>query len=104
MSDPDAPAIGEPVDSPPLPLTPSHWAAIVAAMGLAPQEARTAELILRGLCYKQIAAVMRLGPPTIRTYFSRIEAKLGIKGQMALAMHVMALSHRLPDPGEPRPQ
>lgn len=61
-------------------------------------------MILRGLCYKQIASAMQLGPPTIRTYFSRIEAKLGIKGQMALAMHVLNLSHRVPDPGTSCPQ
>ena len=82
----------------PLPLAPDHWAAIVAAMGLAPQEAKSAELVLRGLNYKQIAAVLGIEPPTIRTYLSRVEAKTRTHGRMELAMHVLALSHEVPAP------
>jgi DNA-binding CsgD family transcriptional regulator len=87
---------------PPLPLNAAHWAAIVTAMGLAPQEARTAELVLRGLCYKQIAGVLGIEPPTIRTYLSRVEAKTKTHGRMELAMHVLALSHQVPPPGRRR--
>jgi DNA-binding CsgD family transcriptional regulator len=83
---------------PPLPLAPEHWAAIVNVMGLAPQEARSAELVLRGLGYKQIAAALGIEPPTIRTYLSRVEAKTRTHGRMELAMHVLALSHKIPAP------
>lgn len=86
--------------APALPLAPTHWAALVEAMGLAPQEARTAELVLRGFAYKEIAVVMEIEPPTIRTYLARIEAKTKTRGRMELAMHVLALSHRVPCPPE----
>jgi len=80
---------------PPLPLDDGHWQAIVRAMQLSPQQARIVELVLRGLCDKQIAAVMGIGEPTIRTYLQRISERTQTRGRMELAMRVLAVSHQV---------
>lgn len=85
-----------------LPFPMEHWQAIVQAMQLAPQEARTAELVLQGLCDKQIAAALGVREPTIRTYLSRIAAKTGAHRRMELATHVLGLSYRLLAPSSRR--
>ena len=80
---------------PPLPLDDVHWRAIVAAMELSPQQAKIVELVLRGLCDKQIAVAMGISEPTIRTYLLRISAKTHTRGRMELAMRVLAVSHQV---------
>jgi DNA-binding NarL/FixJ family response regulator len=80
---------------PPLPLDDDHWRAIVEAMQLSPQQAKIVELVLRGLCDKQIAAAMGISEPTIRTYLQRISARTQTRGRMALAMRVLAVSHEV---------
>ncbi len=80
---------------PPLPLDDGHWRAIVAEMQLSQQQAKIVELVLRGLCDKQIAAAMAISEPTIRTYLLRISAKTRTRGRMELAMRVMAVSHQV---------
>jgi DNA-binding NarL/FixJ family response regulator len=80
---------------PPLPLDDGHWQAIVAEMQLSQQQAKIVELVLRGLCDKQIAAAMGISEPTIRTYLLRISAKTRTRGRMELAMRVMAVSHQV---------
>ena len=80
---------------PPLPLGNDHWLAIVRAMQLSPQQAKIVELVLRGLCDKQIATAMGISEPTIRTYLQRISARTQTRGRMALAMRVLAVSHQV---------
>jgi DNA-binding NarL/FixJ family response regulator len=80
---------------PPLPLDDDHWRAIVQAIQLSPQQARIVELVLRGLCDKQIAAAMGISEPTIRTYLQRISARTHTRGRMELAMRVLAVSHEV---------
>ena len=76
-----------------LPIETAHWLAIVHAMQLSPQQARIVELLLRGMCLKQIAEAMGIGQPTVRTYLDRIFARTGTHGRMELAMHVLGISH-----------
>jgi DNA-binding NarL/FixJ family response regulator len=80
---------------PPLPLDDDHWRAIVQAMQLSPQQARIVELVLRGMCDKQIAVAMGIGEPTIRTYLQRISERTQTRGRMELAMRVLAVSHQV---------
>ena len=80
---------------PPLPLDDGHWRAIVHAMQLSPQQAKIVELVLRGLCDKQIAVAMGISEPTIRTYLQRISERTQTRGRMALAMRVLAVSHQV---------
>jgi DNA-binding NarL/FixJ family response regulator len=81
--------------APPLPLDGKHWRKVVTALGLSDQQARVAELVLRDLCNKQIAAVMGISESTIDTYMQRIGQRTGTSGRMQLAMHVMAVSHQV---------
>ena len=80
---------------PPLPLDDGHWQAIVQAMRLSPQQAKIVELVLRGICDKQIAIAMGISEPTIRTYLQRISARTQTRGRMELAMRVLAVSHQV---------
>jgi DNA-binding NarL/FixJ family response regulator len=80
---------------PPLPLDDGHWLAVVKAMRFSPQQAKLVELVLRGLCDKQIAAAMGIGEPTIRTYLQRIAERTQTRGRMELAMRVLAVSHEV---------
>ena len=80
---------------PPLPLAPDHWAAIVLQMGLSPRQALIVEWVLRDQSNKQIARIMNLGEPTIKTYLGRIGIRTGTEGRMQLAMHVLVLSHQV---------
>ena len=80
---------------PPLPLDSAHWQAIVQAMQLSPQQAKIVELVLRGMCDKQIATAMGISEPTIRTYLQRISARTHTHGRMELALRVLAVSHQV---------
>jgi DNA-binding CsgD family transcriptional regulator len=79
----------------PLPFGTAHWRAIAEEMELSPQQAKIVEWILRGACRKQIAAVMGISEPTIKSYLDRVFARTGTRDCMQLAMHVLAVSHRL---------
>jgi DNA-binding CsgD family transcriptional regulator len=81
--------------APPLPLGSLHWKAVCTALRLSPKQAQVAELMLRGLCDKEIAAVMGIGEPTVRTYLDRISARTRSHGRMELAMRVLAVSHEV---------
>ena len=82
-------------DFPPLPLEATHWRAVVAALRLSPQQARIVELVLRGMCDKQIALTLELSEPTIRTYLQRIFVRTSTHGRMGLALRVLAVSHQV---------
>src|SRR5580658_2192099 len=73
-------------DAPLLPLHRDHWQAIYLALHLSPKQAQVVELVLRGLCDKQIAQAMGIGEPTVRTYLDRISARTRTRGRMELAM------------------
>jgi DNA-binding NarL/FixJ family response regulator len=82
-------------DLPALPLHPGHWRAIFTALHLSPKQAQVVELLLRGLCDKQIAQAMGIREPTVRTYLDRISARTRTHGRMELAMKVLAVSHEV---------
>jgi DNA-binding NarL/FixJ family response regulator len=64
-------------------------------MQLSPQQAKLVELLLRGMCDKQIAVAMDISEPTIRTYLDRIWSRTRTRGRMELAMRVLAVSHEV---------
>ncbi|HEV3417188.1 MAG TPA: helix-turn-helix transcriptional regulator [Pirellulales bacterium] len=80
---------------PPLPLDAHHWVAVVAEMRLSSRQARIVELVLRDQTDKQIAQVMGIGEPTVKTYLARIAVRTGTRGRMQLAMRVLAVSHEV---------
>lgn len=86
-----------PASLPPLPLHPEHWPAVFHRLELSPQEAMVVELILRDQSLKQMAQIMGLAEPTIRTYLVRVRSKTGTCSRMQLAMRVLAVSHEVMD-------
>jgi DNA-binding NarL/FixJ family response regulator len=80
-------------DLPSLPLPTDKLASIVAKLDLSPQQARVVELILRNCCDKEIAAAMQLKVSTVRTYLSRLFARLGVENRVALVLKIFLESH-----------
>lgn len=80
---------------PPLPLKASHWQAVCKALELSRQQCRIVELLLRSASHKQIATVVGITEPTLKTYLERIAARTGTRGSMQLAMRVLAVSHEV---------
>ena len=78
---------------PPFPLKPEQWARVSEKMRLSPRQARIVELVLRDLSTKQIAYVMGIGEPTIKTHLERIGVRTRTRGRIQLAMRVMEISH-----------
>ena len=64
----------------PLPLAADHWQAIADALNLSPRQAEIAELMARGARLKEIASLLGIGVPTVRTQQERIYAKAGVNG------------------------
>lgn len=72
----------------PSPFGRAEWRWVVEALELSPQQARIVELIVRGAGDKQIAAALGLSKYTVRTYLSRIFARLGVRDRVELVVHV----------------
>ena len=80
---------------PPLPLDEDHWQAIVDALQLSPRQAEIAALMARGARLKEIASMLGIGVPTVRTQQERIYAKTGAKGRGELLLRILDVSHRV---------
>jgi DNA-binding NarL/FixJ family response regulator len=79
----------------PLPLSPNQWNEVTRALDLSDREADVAELVLRDLCNKQIAAVLGISKKTVDEYLSyRIPKKSGTNGRMQLSMRVLEVALR----------
>jgi len=79
----------------PLPLAAVHWTAVAEALALSPQQTRIVELVLRGMKDKDIADELRLTVPTVRTYLSRIFAKLKVDDRVGLILYVFSLAQEI---------
>lgn len=71
------------------------WDRVMSALGLAPQEARAVERILRGMSDKQIALDMKIGEPTLRTYLTRVFRHVGVDDRVQLVLRVFAEARSL---------
>lgn len=80
---------------PELPLDSWHWEAIYLSLGLSEQQTRIVDLMLRDQSVKQIARIMGITAPTVKTYLQRIGARTGTRGRMQLAMHILGVSHEV---------
>lgn len=78
--------------APPLPLTTTHWQAIVKTIGLSPRQAHIIELMLRDLTDQQIALVLGISKSTIETHKRRIHQHTSTRGRMALARLVLQVA------------
>lgn len=69
---------------------------------LSPQEIRVVTRVVRGMEDKEIAEEMRIKLTTVRMYFERACAKLGVSRRVQLAVHICtACQIRRPDRGSP---
>jgi DNA-binding CsgD family transcriptional regulator len=80
---------------PSLPLAADHWQAIADALQLSPRQAEIAQLMARGARLKEIASILAIGVPTVRTQQERIYAKIGARGRGDLLLLILDLSHRV---------
>jgi DNA-binding CsgD family transcriptional regulator len=78
---------------PSLPLSTEHWKRIAKELELSPQQKRIAELILRHQCDKQIAAIMGIKQPTVRTYIGRMFVRLKVRDREELILMIFQRSH-----------
>lgn len=84
-----------PPELPPLPISEQLWQQVAEAMQLSPQYTKVVELVLRGLCDKQIAEAMGIHKSTLRSYFERIALRTGANGRNAIWSKVLTLSHQV---------
>src|SRR5438105_3182734 len=78
---------------PALKLDAGTWSRIVESLRLSPQQARIVEMILEGLCDKQIASALGLTVPTIRTHLGRIFQRNGLEDRIELILRAFAVAH-----------
>ena len=77
---------------------------MILQIGLSPRQVRIVELVLCDYSTKEIARILRIGVPTIKTQLDRISARTGTRGRMQLAMHVLRLSHEVVSDGKCQPK
>jgi DNA-binding NarL/FixJ family response regulator len=84
------------------PVDAATWAKVVPLLELSPQQTRIVELLLQGMGYKQIAAAMDRGVPTIRTQLNRMFHRLGVEDRVELILHVFGVTLRHVQNGDGR--
>jgi DNA-binding CsgD family transcriptional regulator len=89
--------------SSPLPLDPQRWAAVVSHLGLSPQQARIAELVIRGKKDKEIMAELGIAKGTLRTYLERVHYRAGSQDRVQLVVRLFSLALTINDGVERRP-
>ena len=78
---------------PPLPLPQKLWNQIAKSLKLSPQQKRIVELILRSACDKQIAMMLGIKKPTVRTHLDRLFRRLDLNDRCELILLVFRMSH-----------
>jgi DNA-binding CsgD family transcriptional regulator len=71
-------------------LTFEQWDHIVAKLRLSPQQARIVSLILQDKQDKEIARILGMKKPTVRTYLARIFQRIGVNDRMGVALFIFA--------------
>ncbi len=82
-----------PRNLPPLPLPLKLWNQIAKALKLSPQQKRIVELILRNACDKQIAVLLGIRKPTVRTHLDRVFRRLQVEDRGELILLIFRMSH-----------
>jgi DNA-binding NarL/FixJ family response regulator len=80
---------------PPLPVAADHWQAMIDAMKLSPQQAKVAELMVRGAQLKEIASILGIKACSVRNQQERMYAKLGIRCGKELFAHILGVSYQV---------
>ncbi|MBX3424269.1 MAG: helix-turn-helix transcriptional regulator [Pirellulales bacterium] len=86
------PATGKKTPPPKLPCDAATWKRVAERLALSPQQKRIVELILCGKQDRDIAETLGLTVPTVRTYLTRVFARVGVTDRMDLVLQVFALA------------
>jgi DNA-binding NarL/FixJ family response regulator len=68
--------------------TAAEWKELAGQLGLSSQQAQITHHLFEGLGDKQIASAMGISEHTVRTYLSRMFAKLGVQDRNELLVGV----------------
>lgn len=79
----------DPGDLPPLPFSETLWDRIAAKLRFSPQQKRIVELILRKQQDKEIAELIDLQVPTVRTYMRRVFQSTQTANRVELLILIM---------------
>jgi DNA-binding NarL/FixJ family response regulator len=86
---------------PQLSIEPDHWREVLDLLGLSPQQAKILDLLLRGVCDKNIAPTVGIGQSTVRAHIASILARTRSNNRTELAMQVRSLAQQMkPNKGE----
>lgn len=77
---------------PPLPMDATRWAAVVAQFDLSEQQARVAELVIRGLGDKAIADELGIRYGTVRVYLARLFGVTGTDSRLGLVIRLFSVA------------
>lgn len=78
-----------------MPVAVDHWQAIIDAMKLSPQQAKIAELMVRGAQLKEVASALDIKACSVRNQQERMYAKLGIRCGKEFFAHVLGVSYQV---------
>lgn len=65
-----------------------EWKELVEGLSLSPRQAQICKNLLRGLSDKQIAYLLKISVPTVRTHLSRLFLKLDVQDRQELVIHL----------------
>jgi len=68
--------------------TESEWLEIVNELSLPPRQAEVIKQLLSGRSDKQIATVLQISVPTVRTYLSRLFSRFDVQDRTELVLYV----------------
>lgn len=69
-----------------------RWGAVVTQLKVSEQTARVAEMVLRGLGDKAIAAELGIGVGTVRIYIARLFLKTGAENRVGLVIKFFVMA------------
>jgi len=72
---------------------------MVDRLELSGQQARVAEMVMRGLGDKEIAAELGIGKGTVRTYIARLFVKMNVQDRIGLVVRLFVLAMSMEDRG-----
>lgn len=80
---------------PALPMDAGLWTAVAGQLKLGPQQARIAEMVLRGLADKEMAAELGISKPTLRGYVARLHRRVEVADRLRLVVRLFQVAMEL---------
>ena len=71
----------------------SEWMELVKELSLSPRQAQVVKCLFLGHSDKQIALVLQMAMPTVRTHLSRLFSKFDVQDRTELVLYVFHRFH-----------